>query len=177
MSRTGLFSVLLVIWRSTLKFDRRVFAQTSPRSRRRAAGRAPRASDPPPPGWRWSSWWWFSVPSPSGRWDTPAGSRRWSPRSAAPRTPGRAGCAPAPLQPPTRSGWMPSPPRLLGSVPGWAERSLMKAATDFDPRTVSLWCHYSIITVSRRIKIRGVQPQARRCALDAQQITKERKIL
>lgn len=123
-----------------------VCARISPRSRRRAAGRARRASDPPPPGWRWSSWWWSSAPSPSARSGTPAGSRRWSRRSAAPRTRARAGCAPAPLQPPerpaTRSVGLPSPPRLLGSVPSWVER--------FHECRGGLWSSRSVILVSLR---------------------------
>lgn len=33
----------------------------------------------------------------------------------------------------------------------------MSAVTEFDPRTVSLWCHYCVIKVPRRKKIHGVQ--------------------
>lgn len=130
-----------------------MFGLVSPRNRRRAAAQAPPASGPPPPGWRWSSWWWSSTPSRSARSDTPAGCRRWSPRSAAPRTPGPAGCVP-PGPPLPRSGWPTCPPRLLRSVP---VRAAAARPVDSHECRDGLWApHRGDMMVPRRLRmVRG----------------------
>lgn len=129
----------------------RVVRSDSPLSRRTAAVRAPRASDPPPPDWRWSSWWWSSALSRWTRSDTPAGSRRWSPRSAASQAPERAGYVPPPPAPqPPRSGWPPSPPRLLRSVP---VRATAARPPDLHEGRAGLWSPLcGLLMVSGRLE-------------------------
>lgn len=137
-----------------------LFVFISPQNRRTAAERAPPASDPPPPDWRWSSWWWSSAPSLLTRSNTPAGCHIWSPRSTAPQTPGPAGCAvarPPPGSPPPRSGWLPSPPRLLRSVP---VRAAAARPMDFHECRDGLWFpHCGVIADLRRLRAFRGAPQ------------------